>query len=48
MPIADLPRVLAARVMPLPQAWLYYEKDGTIPAFVWEAAEVAAGGSSTI
>lgn len=29
-------------------AWLYYEKEGTIPAFVWEAAEVAAGGSSTI
>jgi hypothetical protein len=29
-------------------AWLYYEKDGTIPAFVWEAAEVAASGSSTI
>jgi hypothetical protein len=27
-------------------AWLYHEKDGTIPAFVWEAADGATGEDS--
>ena len=27
-------------------AWLYYKEDGTIPAFVWETADGAAGEDS--